>query len=749
MQGVKGFRLGIRGKIAAVILICMIPVLILGVLLFRYRNQGRLEIVKRGHREAAQAMASDVQLFLAGAVEAERTAGAAVTSQPYPVPGIIRLFSAIRANNPYVLTLTLTDPAGQVIAASPPQASPPNLMDLPAFPAVRGGKEWAPGPLLWVDGRPTLEVGAAIRDGGQLLAIVVGRLDLGRLRTVLPHAPGPFADGVIVDRNGRVIIDLRPPARPPVTFANVGAVRRALSGRAGTIDTYQTSGTRYLGAAAPIPGLGWAAIVIEPESSALESVRRAAAQELITVITAVGVGLFLAWVLGAELSAPILTLVRGARAIGRGDLGTRVALRRTDELGELGVAFNEMSERLARLVTEMNALQAVSDAALSTVRLDELLPPLVQQVVAALHADGGMVWFVEEGTGDLVLPAGFNGAAPEAARRLARGHGLVGRVAADGRPLVVSDPTRLAAVDPDLRREGAYSTVGVPLRAGGQVIGVVQVFSQRPREFSPHEVRLLETFADRVALAVDNAKAYARQHEIAEIIQQTLLPPQRVEWPGLTVAGRYLSSREVGGDFYAVLPLGQDQVGLAIADVSGKGIPAATLSARARYLLEAFASDSRRPEAVLARLNQVLAADAESKFVSLFYGILDPREGTVTFASAGHLPPLLLGARDTAPRPLEAPGLLLGVQAGTTYMTAETRIGPGDLLLLFTDGITEARNARGELFGEQQVSRLLRSLRDAPVDEVADRMMEAVAAWSGNGPADDQTVVAVRLAAWP
>ena len=741
----KRFRLGIRGKIAAVILICMIPVLILGILLFQYRNQGRLELVKRGHREAAQAMASDVQLFIAGAVETERTAGAAVTSQPYPVPGIIQLFSAIRLNNRALLSLTLVDPHGQVIAESPPKASPPALLDLPAFAALGGERDWTAGPPTRSGGRPTLEVGTTIQDRGHLTAIVIGRLDLERLRTVLPRTPGPFADGIIVDGDGRTIIDLRQPARAPGTFQQVGAVREALAGREATIDAIELGRTRYLGAVAPIPGLGWAAIVIEPESSALESVRRAGAQELIAVLTAVGVGLFLAWVLGAELSAPIITLVRGARAIGRGDLGTRVAVRRTDELGELGSAFNEMSERMARNVTEMNALQAVSDAALSTVRLDDLLPPLVRQVVAALHADDGMIWFVEEGTGDLVLPAGFKGEVAEAARRLERGRGVAGRVAADARPYVVSDPTRLTAVDPDLRREGAYSTVAVPLRAGGRVIGVVQVFSKRPREFTPHEVRLLEAFADRVALAIDNAKAYAREHEIAEIIQQTLLPPRRVEFPGLVVAGRYLSSREVGGDFYAVLPVGRDRVGLAIADVSGKGIPAATLSARARYLLEAFASDGGHPERVLARLNHTLAADADPRFVSLFYGVVDPREGTLVFASAGHLPPLLLRARDARPVLLEAPGLLLGVQAGTTYTAAETRVERGDLLVLFTDGITESRSSSGELFGEEQVSSLLPTLRDAPPDEVVDRVMDKVAGWGGANPADDRTVVAVRI----
>ena len=148
----RRLQLGIRGKIAAVILLCMIPVVILGVLLFQYRNQGRLDVVQRSHREAARAVASDIETFLASAVEAERTAGAAVTGQPYPVIGIIQLFAAIRASNPFFLSLALLDPAGRVVAASPPSPGPLDLSKHPVFAMIRAGKAWAAGPTAWTRG---------------------------------------------------------------------------------------------------------------------------------------------------------------------------------------------------------------------------------------------------------------------------------------------------------------------------------------------------------------------------------------------------------------------------------------------------------------------------------------------------------------------------------------------------------------------------------------------------------------------
>jgi serine phosphatase RsbU (regulator of sigma subunit)/HAMP domain-containing protein len=747
---VRRFRLGIRGKIAAVILLCMLPVLMLGAVLFQYRNRGRADVVERSHRGAARAIAADVEMFIMGAVQAERAAGVAVTSQPYPVTGIIQLFAAIRAHDSRFLSLLLIDLDGNVVASSPGPASNDAAAD-PSVAEVRRGRDWAAGPPVWSGRLPTVMVSSAVREGDRLTAIVAGRLDLEHLRSFLPRAQAMPLDGIVLDAGGRVLIDLRRANRDPGTFQTVAAVRQSLLGREATIQGYldPATRTRFVGAAAPIPDLGWAAVVIEPESSALQSTRRAAVQELTIVVTAVGVGLFLAWVLGAELSAPILALARGARAIERGEIGTRVVLRRNDELGELGQAFNDMSARLARYIGEMNALQSVSDAALSTVRLDELLPPLVRQVVVALRADAGTIWFVDERSGDLLETPGDRASGGAAVRRLARGQGVAGRVAVTARSMTLGDPAQLAAIDPDLARDGALATVAVALRAGGKVIGVVQVSSRGRREFTSHDVRLLEAFADRVALAVDNAKTFGHEHELAEIIQRSLLPPAHVRLPGVTVAGRYLASHEVGGDFYAVLPLPDRRIGLAVADVTGKGIPAATLSARARYLLEAFAGEGREPDAVLARLNRVLAVDGEGKYMSLFYGVLDPRGGRLVFANAGHHPPLLLRAGSPAPTPLEVPGLLLGVDAGTSYETAEVDVRPGDLLLLFTDGVTEARNRDGKQFGEQGIAAVLQRFGHASPEELTDRVMEAVAAWSGPDPADDQTAVVAQLERTP
>ena len=737
---------GIRGKIAAVILVCMIPVLVLAVVLYAERTADRRNTVVRTQEDLARALAEDVTTFVATAVHTERVAGAAVTAQPYPVSGIAELFAAIRAGEPGFLSLSLANLDGRV-EASDPAPAPRTRLAGGAFEQVRGGAPWAIGEPRLVADRPVVDVAAAIENGGVRVAIVDGILDLTLLPASAPTAGTPDANSLVLDGAGRIMLDLRAGARPADSLRALPAVSAALHGRIGYIEAFQDPWThrRDIGAAVPISSLGWAAVVLVPESSAYEPVRRETLTEATWLLAYVALGLGLAWVLGGELSAPIQALARAAGRVGRGEVGYRVPVRRTDELGELAAAFNDMSAQLERYVSEMSALQAVSDVALSTVRLDELLSPLVRRVVGVLDGDSGAIWFIDDTTGALVMPDAFEGI-PGTPRRLGPEEGLAGSTARGYRAVQLSDAEAVAAVDPDLAAHGVQAALSVPLRVGGRTIGVVQVFSRGPREFGPREVRLVETFADRVALAVDNARAYERQQEIGRIIQQALMPVSNVRLPGVAVAGRYQPSREVGGDFYAVLPLADGRVGLAIADVAGKGIPAATLAARARYLLEALALEGRDPADLMRQLNAVLVRDpGTTLFVSMFYGVLTPTTGSFRFASAGHVPPVLLRAGAPAAAVLDVTGLLLGILPEARYESQETVLGPGDLLALYTDGLTEARRSDGEQFGESRLTAAVTAAREGTAEDVADAVMRAVVDWAGAGPRDDRALAVVRL----
>ena len=736
----------IRGKIAAVILICMIPVLVLAIVLYAERTADLRNTVVRSQEDLARALAEQVTAFFSNAVHTERLAGAAVTAQPYPVSGIAQLFAGIRRAEPAFRRLTLADLSGRVEAGDPPPA-PGTRLSGAAYEQVRDGAPWAVGQPQSVGGHPLVEVTTAVMSGDRRVALVDGVVDLTLLPASAPSATTPDADAVVLDRDGRIMFDLRAGARPADSLRAAPAVAAALQGRVGDITAYKDpqTGRRDIGAAVPISSLGWAAVVLAPESSAFDPVRRETATEAIWLSAYVIVGLGLAWVLGGELSRPIQALARASERVGHGEVGYRVPVRRTDELGDLAAAFNDMSAQLERYVREMSAVQAVSDVALSTVRVDDLLPPLVQRIVSALDGDSGVIWFVDDTTGELAVPEGFH-AIPGTVRRLSPGEGLAGRTARGYRAVQVVDRASLRAVDPDLADHGVQAALSVPLRAGGATIGVMQVLARSPREFGPAEIRLVETFADRVALAVSNARAYERQQEIGRIIQQALMPAPTVRLPGLAVAGRYQPSREVGGDFYAVLPLDDGRVGLGIADVAGKGIPAATLAARTRYLLEALAQDGRDPADVLSRLNAALVRDsASSLFVSLFYGVLMPAAGTFRYASAGHVPPVLLRAGEPEGRLLDVTGLLLGILPDARYVSHETAVDPGDLIVLYTDGVTEARRSDGELFGEPHLAAVVTAARDGTAEDVADTVMRAVTDWAGPGPRDDRALAVVHL----
>jgi len=745
-------RVSIRQRIAVAILICMIPILVLGVVLYHDRNLDRRALSLRAEEDAARGLAEHFAALVDNAVTTERAAGAAVTVQPYPVPGIVQLFAAIRTGDPSFLRIAIARPDGHVDAMDPP-GNPRAVIGTRAVIAVREGADWAIGNRVVVGGRPGLDVAVGIRrhtGRGQLIAVMDGVVDLDELQTRLVTALPADIDGIIADDTGRVVLDLRGPAESGSAFrhllsggpASTGVVRRIAPFRD------QGTGTWELGAAAPIASVGWTAVALQPESAALEPVRRAAAQELPWFLAYVALGLVLAWILGGELSAPILELARGARAIGRGNLDYRMHLERTDELGELGAAFNEMSAQLAQHHSEMNALQAVSDAALSTVRLNELLPALVERVVAVMRGDGGSVWFVDELTRNLILPEAFDGGPETGTRLIPIGRGLAGTVASTGRALAVSDGD-LSRLDPALFASGIRAAVAVPLRAGGAVLGVIQVLSHRGTPFPPHDLQLLEAFADRVALAVDNAQAFERQREVAGVIRQALLPPPHMELSGIEIAGRFQPSREVGGDFYATLPIRDQLVGVAIADVAGKGIPAAALSARVRYLLEAFAHDGSQPGRVLERLNGVLTRTGDGElFVSLFFGLFDLARSCLRYGNAGHPFPLLLRAGSVRPETLENHGVVLGVDPRATYATTEIPITCGDTLLLFTDGVTEARGVSGDQWGEHAAAAFLSRGRQMEPDALADEMIQAVTVWGdGGGPADDRALVVVRILA--
>jgi len=237
----------------------------------------------------------------------------------------------------------------------------------------------------------------------------------------------------------------------------------------------------------------------------------------------------------------------------------------------------------------------------------------------------------------------------------------------------------------------------------------------------------------------------AREQEDARMIQRALLPSVMPAIDGAEVAARWTPASGIGGDCYDVWRFGDTRLGLSIADVVGKGLPAALLMSHLQASVRAFATDGADPSDVVTRVNRLLCRNIPAgKFVTFCYVVADMGERSVSFSIAGHNPPILLRRDGTVGR-LEPTGLVLGVAPDWTYGTGRVAFGPGDRLVCFTDGITEAMAPDGEMFGEDRlVAAVLAANRDAPAAELGTALGEAAARWAHGALQDDATLIVLR-----
>jgi PAS domain S-box-containing protein len=297
---------------------------------------------------------------------------------------------------------------------------------------------------------------------------------------------------------------------------------------------------------------------------------------------------------------------------------------------------------------------------------------------------------------------------------------------------------------------GRRSAMAVPLRSGDQTLGVVALATAAPnRPYGPDDVAFVEDLAARVAAAVANGRAHQTRSEIARTLQHSLLPPDVPLIPGVEVAARYRPigpDIEVGGDFYDVFPAGGGRWGVAIGDVSGKGIPAASLTALARYTLRAAARREEGPSAVLRALNGTILDDGvdEERFCTVALAFLrhDEEGLSLSVSCGGHLLPLLVRADGTLRR-LGQAGTALGLLGDPALTDATYALEPGDAVVLYTDGVDEARAPDGA-FADGLLERTLAVHAGRSAEELARAVEDAVLEFGGGRQRDDLAILVVR-----
>jgi sigma-B regulation protein RsbU (phosphoserine phosphatase) len=258
------------------------------------------------------------------------------------------------------------------------------------------------------------------------------------------------------------------------------------------------------------------------------------------------------------------------------------------------------------------------------------------------------------------------------------------------------------------------------------------------------------TLVEVVRREVDDGQAarrrdarLAREQDEARLIQRALLPSAMPEIAGCRLAALWTPASGIGGDCYDVLRFSDTRVAISIADVVGKGLPAALLMSNLQAAVRAFATAANEPHDVCASVNRLLCRNISAgKFVTFAYAVVDTAARQVSYANAGHFPPILVHADGRVER-LTTTGLVLGVAADWSYATREIALTPGSRLVCFTDGLTEAVSPDGDEFGDDRLVDVIRTHRARPADDLARATMEAVRSWTGGGFQDDATLIVV------
>lgn len=294
------------------------------------------------------------------------------------------------------------------------------------------------------------------------------------------------------------------------------------------------------------------------------------------------------------------------------------------------------------------------------------------------------------------------------------------------------------------------SAIAAPLIARGEVQGLVGVATAYARHFTENELERIMAVANLASLALENARLYrVVQQELAlgRKIQESFLPASCPTIPCSDLAAISRPARQVGGDFYDFIPLPRQRLGLVVADVSEKGVPAALFMALTRSLMRAYASRARAPSRAIHRVNEFLVADSgtSNMFVTLFYAIWDPTQGKLHYANAGHNPPLIRradGSLEVFPRG----GLALGVLPAQKWSEGEVLLQPGDILVAYSDGLTEAMNGTRQLFGMERLSQFLKQPLPGDARQILEQLIDEVDHFTGGHPqSDDITLLVLQF----
>jgi sigma-B regulation protein RsbU (phosphoserine phosphatase) len=418
------------------------------------------------------------------------------------------------------------------------------------------------------------------------------------------------------------------------------------------------------------------------------------------------------------------------------------------------------------VVDKLRMLLDITKKISRSLDVDEVLELVMDTLGSLLPYDAAGIYMIERGPrgskpdeGDLGALKGFSTTSVRGYDineltdlHLKVGEGLLGYAAQTGEPLIVPD----VSLDPRYvnARRSTCSEMVAPIISNDEVIGAFDLESDRKNAYTEDDLEILLLLASQVAIIIEKAMLYEQavekkrlqaQLEVARQVQLELLPSRDPKLEGFDISAYNFSTEEVSGDYYDFVSLYEDHLGIVIADVSGKGMPAALLMAFLRASLRAAIHIGYAPNISMSKVNYLLWESIENnQYVTAFYGALDATNRTLAYANAGHNPPLLMDAEGNA-RFIERGGIPLGMFRDTRYYEYYLPILAGQIIVLYTDGITEATNKAGTEYGRERLERKVREGRELSARELINFLHADVLEWTeGHGASDDVTFVVIK-----
>jgi len=413
------------------------------------------------------------------------------------------------------------------------------------------------------------------------------------------------------------------------------------------------------------------------------------------------------------------------------------------------------NQLLRRAVEEISFLNELSHAIGSLFNSEEIMQTIIRKSIRAIHAEQGAIILIAEDDNQEMKTLVRSMTSYGNQKPFSLNQNLLGWMHINKKPLSITDPKkdeRFSGIEWD---KSVRSIACAPMIVKSNLTGILSVYNKKREEnFTNDDLRLLSIIASQSAQIVENARLYEEEQALLKLreearlareIQITLLPKSDPAVPGYDIAGKSIPAMSVGGDYYDFIEMDNGRIAVCLGDISGKGMPAALLMSNLQATVRSQTLVEDSPRECIRRSNSLLFRSTDdNKYATFFYGILNPAIGEFCYTNAGHNPPLFITGGGN-PVLLKSGGPVLGFLDNLTYNEETITLSSDDIIVIYSDGVTEAMDTAENEFGEERLEALVQEFRHLSSREVINTILEAVSSYSRSiDQSDDITVVVIK-----